>query len=47
MKSGLVSLNHKKVQQMLKNPVLEAKGIWKGYEDANRSYCWILKELNL
>ncbi len=32
---------------MLKNPVLETKGIWKGYEEANRSYCWILKELNL
>ena len=32
---------------MLKNPVLEAKGIWKGYEEPNGSYNWVLKGLNL
>ena len=32
---------------MLRNPVLEAKGIWKGYEEPNGSYNWVLKGLNL
>ena len=32
---------------MLKNPVLETKKIWKGYEDGRGSYRWILKKLNL
>lgn len=32
---------------MFKNPVLEAKGIWKRYDDESISSRWIMKELNL
>ena len=32
---------------MLKNPVLETKKVWKGYEDVKGSCSWVLKKLNL
>ena len=32
---------------MLKNPVLEARGVWKGYVDASGTDQWILKGLNM
>lgn len=32
---------------MLKSTVLEAKELWKGYEETKGSYRWVLKKLNL